>query len=611
MSAKIAETPKGKHSLDFSPIMKQFDLVCDVCIAGGGLAGISAALSAAREGAKVVLVQNRSRLGGNASSEIRMHPLGLNGGRFGQREGGVIEELKLENAARNPLLSWEVWDLMLYDKCVSEPNITLLLDTSVCGVLKSGDKIVSALARSDQKMSEYRIKAKIFVDASGDSRMAMEAGAEIMTGREGFDFKQEKHGNYDEVGTRQGSTIMFTSKLCEKPVEFKAPSWAKKITEKDLKHRGINKDNLACGYWWIELGGVYDAIRDSDILRQELLAIILGVWDYIKNSGKYPDAANRALDWIGMLPGRRDTVRVVGDKILTQQDIEGEWKKFDDSVAIGGWPMDDHPKGGFLDTNRPPCSQDHSIPYYNIPLSCTYAKGLDNLMMAGRNISCTHVAFTSTRVMCTSAAVGQAVGTAAAISALNNTTPRALRKNPKMLKALQQELLRNDQTIFGLKNEDSRDLARLAKITASSATEESSAENVISGSTHDFAKENKNRWLAPVNTKPWIKLEWDAPKKVSSVRIVFDSWHVMVTQSSVESYVRTIYKGAEPRLVKDYTITATLADGSQKVLAEVKDNYQKLRIHNFDAVNAKSITLSISATNGAQTVRVKEIRVEA
>ena len=595
----------------FDPIMRAEELECDVLVAGGGLAGVCAALSAARHGRKVILVQDRSRLGGNASAEVRMHPLGLNYHALGQREGGIIEELKLENAAKNLNLSWDVWDFMLYDKCVSEPNIRLIMDTSVCGAEMEGAKIKYVLARSDATMSQYRIKAKIFIDSTGDGRLALESGAEMMSGREGAAAFNEPLADYDDVGTRQGSTVMFVSKEHDRPMPFKAPSWAKKITEADLKHRNISRDNLGCGYWWIELGGVYDAIRDTDKLRFELLAVVMGVWDYIKNSGKFPEAANRAIENIGMLPGRRDTLRVVGDYVMTQHDIEGGWKNFDDAIAMGGWSMDDHPKEGFYATDKTPCRQDGRIPFYNIPLGVTCAKGIENLMMAGRNISCSHVAFTSTRVMCTCAAVGQAVGTAAAMCVEHGISPKKLRADKTLVKELQQKLLRDDQSIYGVKNEDPADLARLAKVTASNATEGSKPENVISGVTIDPPNVNENRWLAPVAEKPWIKLEWDSPQKISSVRLTFDSWYANLTQSSSDYQLRGMHRGPEPRIMRDYILTATDPSGNEKILADVSGNFQKLAVHNFDPVTAKSIKLQILASNGAITARVKEIRVEA
>jgi len=597
--------------VDFNPIMKNFTLECDVCVAGGGLAGVSAALASARKGSKTILIQDRSHLGGNASSEVRMHPLGVNAARLGQREGGIIEELKLENAANNLTLSWDVWDFMLYDKCVSEKNLTLFLDTSLVGVKKENRKIVSALARSDTKMSLYEISAKIFIDCTGDSRLALESGAEVMSGREGYDAFKEENARYDDIGTRQGSSIMFVSKMHDKEVPFKAPSWAKKITDEDLKFRGIPEHNLGYGYWWIELGGVYDAIRDADKLRLELLSIVMGVWDYIKNSGKYPSAKNRALDFIGMLPGRRDTFRIVGDYIMTGNDIEVGWEKFNDAIAVGGWSMDDHPKEGFYAKDRHPCRQDGRIPFYNIPFASIYSKDLDNLMMAGRNISCSHVAFTSTRVMSTCAAVGQAAGTAAALCVEKSISPRLVRSDAAMMKTLQQTLLRDDQTIIGIKNEDPRDLAKSAKVTASESIELSKPENVISALTIDLPNINNNRWLAPISSKPWLKLEWEKPLQISSIRVLFDSWHVNVTQSSLDDYLGSMHRGAEPRLAKDYNLTAILPDGSEKILVEVKNNIQKLRVHNFEKISAKAVRLDLLSTNGAINVRVKEIRVEA
>src|SRR5205085_908676 len=159
--------------------MTLVELNCDVLVAGGGLAGVLAAVSAARHGAKVVLVQDRSRLGGNSSSEIKMHVVGSNNhkGRPGWREGGLLEELRLDDAANNPQRCWELWDLLLYEKLVSEPNITLILDTTVCAAEVKDSRIRRALARCDKSEHLYRITAKLFADCSGDSRMALEAGA--------------------------------------------------------------------------------------------------------------------------------------------------------------------------------------------------------------------------------------------------------------------------------------------------------------------------------------------------------------------------------------------------------------------------------------------------
>ena len=608
---KKIQAPKDAKNLAGEFFMKRSDIKCDLLVAGGGLAGISAALSAARKGKKVVLVQDRSRLGGNSSSEIRMHPLGVNPERVGWREGGIIEELKLENAAHNPQLAWEMWDFILYDKCVSEPNLTLILDATLFKTETDGDKITAAWVRSDTTLQGYRIEADLYVDATGDCRLGMESGAEIMTGRDGVDAYGESLADFDEVGTRQGSTLMITSRLHDKPMPFVPPSWAKKITPEQMKFRSIKGDGLSYGYWWIELGGVYDAIRDNEMLRFELLSIVMGVWDYIKNSGKYEGVENRALETIGMVPGRRDTNRIRGEHLMTQHDIEGKWKDFDDSVAVGGWSMDDHPAKGFYASDRHPCRQKGHVPCYNIPFSSLYSNKVKNLMMAGRNISCSHVAFSSTRVMSTCAAVGQAVGTAAAICLDDKITPAQLRANPEKVKQLQQTLLRDDQTILGIKNTDPADLARSAKVTASESIADSAPENVISGITIDLPKQNKNRWVASAASKPWIKLEWSSPQKFSQVRFIFEPGNTALSQTGSDYLLKTMIRGPQPKIVREYQVTAVLEDGSEKVLADVKNNYQKLVVNKFDPVLAKALKVQVSATNGDPNVIIKEIRVEA
>ena len=614
--ARLPPLRKGGTHATYRPLggealMRQIDLNCDVLVAGGGLAGIAAALAAARRGKKVVLVQDRSRLGGNSSSEVRMHPLGVDPRKTGWREGGIIEELKLENACRNPALAWEMWDFILYDKVMSEPNIQLLLDTSVFRVETQGRKITRAWARSDATLSAYCIGAGIFVDATGDCRLGMEAGAPVFSGRETRATYGESLSDFDAEGTRQGSTLMITTREHDTPVPFKAPAWAKQITAEHLELRKVGSDGLGYGYWWVELGGVYDAIRESEHLRFELLSIVMGVWDYLKNSGKFPEAKNRALETIGMLPGRRDTFRLAGGHVMTQMDIEGDWEKFDDAVAVGGWSLDDHPAEGFWATDRKPCRQ---IPVksacYNIPFGCLYSKKITNLMMAGRNISASHVAFSSMRVMSTCAAVGQAVGTAAALCLDAGVTPAGLRADKAMVKCLQQELLRDNQTILGVRNEDARDFAPEARVTASESAGGSRPENVVTGIVLDKPGANEHRWLAPVAGGPWLMLEWEAPVRISQVRLTFDGGAGRLAQTGNAGILKTMARGAQPALVRDYSVVAILPDGSERALAGVSGNYQNLRVHGFAPVSAKAVRIKIAATNGDEHAIIKEVRVE-
>ncbi|MEZ5398990.1 MAG: FAD-dependent oxidoreductase [Bryobacteraceae bacterium] len=278
------------------PNMTLVDLDTDILIAGGGLAGVCAAVSAARHGAKVVLVQDRSRLGGNSSSEVKMHVVGANShkGRPGWRESGLLEEFRLDDAVNNPQWCWEMWDLLLYDKVVSEPNITLLLESTLFAAKKRGDSIEEVMVRCDKSEHVYRVKAKLFIDSTGDSRLGLEAGAEMRSGREARSEFNETLAPEKPDGETLGSSILFTSKLHRKKMPFRPPAWARKVTADSLRFRKIN--NWDYGYWWIEWGGDRDIIRDNELIRFELLSIVMGVWDHIKNSGLYPESDYYALD---------------------------------------------------------------------------------------------------------------------------------------------------------------------------------------------------------------------------------------------------------------------------------------------------------------------------
>jgi hypothetical protein len=336
------------------PHMTLVDLSCDVLVAGGGPAGVCAALAAARHGAKVVLVQDRSRLGGNSSSEVKMHVVGANNhtGRPGWREGGLIEELRLDDAANNPQRCWELWDLLLYDKLVSEPNVTLLLDSTVYAADVKNNHINKVMARCDKTEHLYRIHANLFLDCTGDSRLALESGATIRWGHESRNAFNEPLAWAQPTRETLGSSVLFTARDFGKPMPYKAPAWAREIEPKHLRFRGIS--SWEYGFWWIEWGGSMDTIKDNERIRFELLSIVTGVWDYIKNSGKYPSSANWAMDWVGMVPGKRESRRIEGDHILTQHDLMGLNGDFEDAVAIGGWGLDEHPPGGFDDTEKRP-----------------------------------------------------------------------------------------------------------------------------------------------------------------------------------------------------------------------------------------------------------------
>ena len=604
----------------FSPVERHMKLVrleADVLVAGGGLAGVCAAIAAARNGAKVVLVQDRSRLGGNSSSEVKMHVVGANQhtGRPGWREGGLIEELRLADAVNNPQRCFELWDLLLYDKVVSEPNITLLLETAIYSASTEGGRITEALARCDKSEHLYRIRAKAFCDCTGDSRLALEAGADMRTGREASSEYNESLAPETPDNRTLGSSILFTSRLYHRHMPFTAPSWARKITREQLVHRKI--DSWEYGYWWIEWGGDKDIIEDNERIRFELLSIVMGVWDYIKNSGDFPDSSFWAMDWIGMMPGKRGSRRLLGDHVLTQQNLMAG--SFPDAVAIGGWAMDAHPPEGFDRPDLPPNTTVRPPEVYDIPLRSLYSRNIANLLMAGRNISASYVAFTSARVMATCAVEGQAIGTAAAQCVAQGILPRELARDPRQVERLQQQLLRDDQTIKGKANRDAADVARSAEISASAEEGEAKARLVVDGFVRNIPDKHGDaaewhEWAAPVEEgKPaWIELSWGSPRRLRQVQITFDTgFKRQLTLSAQESQNVNLLRAPQPETVKDYRLIAHGADGGKYVLAEVKGNFQRLRRHTFEGVEVRSVRLEISATNGDRLARVFEIRCYA
>ena len=593
------------------PHLTLVELPCDVLVAGGGLAGVLAAVAAARHGARVVLAQDRSRLGGNSSSEVKMHVVGANchKGRPGWREGGLLEEFRLDDAVNNPQRSFEFWDLLLYDKVVSEPNITLLLDSVVFGAGTRDGRIEQVSVRCDKTEHLYRVTPRICCDCTGDSRLALEAGADMRSGREARSDFGESLAPLQADHHTLGSSILFTSRRYDRPMPFKPPKWARKVTKEQLKLRNTNAWEY--GYWWIEWGGNLSTIRDNERVRFELLSIVLGVWDYIKNSGNHPASANWAMDWIGMIPGKRGSRRINGDHVLTQHDLEGKTGDFADAVAIGGWPMDDHPPGGFDRADLPPAHQVHTKEVYNIPLRSLYSKNVGNLMMAGRNISASHVAFTSTRVMATCGVIGQAVGTAAALCARRGLTPRQLHDDPKRLAELQQTLLRDDQTIKNRRNDDPNDLARQARLEASNALEHAGPQLIVNGVTRDIPGQSINRWTTPMTPDgPWIELSWPRPQKIWEIQLTFDTgFQRELTLTAQDAINRGIIRAPQPETVRDYTIShRKAADGPLVELARVEGNHQRLNRHHFTPVEAQAIRIHIRATNGDKLVRLFEVR---
>lgn len=457
------------HVNESSRSLREIRLDCDLAICGGGLSGVCAAVTAAREELKVVLIQDRPVLGGNASSELRLWALGAtshmgNNNRWA-REGGVIDEIVVENLHRNPEGNPVLFDAVLLDLVYNERNITLLMDTAVSHLAMEDGEISSLNAFCSQNATLYDVHAPLFCDSSGDGILGYLSGADYRIGAESREEFGEQLAPDEFYGELLGHTIYFYTKDTGTPVDYVAPGFAMTDISRIPRAERIRATDSGCSFWWLEYGGRLDTIHDNHEIKKELLSVSYGIWDHIKNSGRFPEAANLTLEWVGLIPGKRESRRFEGDYMLRQQDVI-EQTVFDDAVSYGGWAVDLHPADGVY-SELPACNQYHSKGVYQIPWRCYYSRNIPNLFMTGRLISATHVAFGSTRVMMTGGHGGQAVGMGAAHCLREGCRPRNLLEKERFHR-LKRDLLRCGQFIPFADQEDPEDLAGRAEITASS-----------------------------------------------------------------------------------------------------------------------------------------------
>ncbi|CZS83282.1 unnamed protein product [Fusarium graminearum] len=436
------------------------NLDADLCVCGGGFAGTIAAIAAARNDVKVILIQDRPVLGGNASSEVRLWILGATSHMFNNnryaREGGLVDEILLENLYRNPEGNPLILDTILLEKVRLEPNIQLFLNTALVGCEKDGDRISSVSTFNSQSSLKFNIRAEQFIDCTGDGTLSFLAGAPFRIGAEKRDEFGELFAPSSEYGHLLGHSIYFYTKDVGKPVKFVAPSYALKDVETEIpRFKSFSTKEMGCNLWWIEYGGRLDTIHDTEEIKWELWKVVYGVWDYFKNSGRFPEAETLTLEW------------VVGPKMMVQQDIV-EQRFHSDAVSFGGWSLDLHPADGVF-SEVDGCTQWHSKGVYQIPFSSMVCSEIPNLMYGGRIISASHVAFASTRVMATCGANANALGIAASLCKKNTIDPVQLLQKAEM-KNFQLELMRFGQFIPGYKLDDEKDLIRSATKIEDSST---------------------------------------------------------------------------------------------------------------------------------------------
>ena len=565
--------------------MKSFQQVtidADFCVVGGGMAGVCAAVAAARHGAKTVLVQDRPMLGGNASSEIRMWICGAVG--INLKETGILEEIQLENMRYNPSRQYNIWDHILINFVQRQKNLTLLLNCSCDGVEMDGSRIKAVNAWQLTTQKQYTINAKFFADCSGDSVLRV-SGAEFRAGREARSEYNESHAPEVADNKTMGNSILIQTKHTNVHKPFEPLPFAHVFEEKGY-HRPISaRDN----FWWVETGGEQDTIADAEEIRDELAKIIFGVWDLTKNSSKGV-AKNFEIEWIGVLPGKRENIRYIGDHVLTQNDVEKQGK-FDDMIGYGGWSMDDHHPAAFYHPGAPTIFHPAPKPY-GIPYRSLYSKNIDNLFFAGRNISATHMAMSSTRVMGTCAILGQAAGTAAALAVRYNLSPRGIYE--EKITELQETLMDDDCWIpwHARKMSDLTQKATLSAEASYGIDPEVLRNGIDRGLDkkldQEITLEELQKNVPDAGLEPYrfvtdfgkaVEYRFEQPELITEARMVFDSNVRDMAIKRLECYYPENGWDVElpDTLIKEFSIQIqTVPGGEWQEVAYVEDNFQRL-----------------------------------
>lgn len=448
--------------------IKEVTITADLVICGAGLSGICTALQSARMGLKTILISNRPYFGGNASAELMIMIVGASGMQefnYNARETGVIEELFLENLYRNPDKNRYVWDGILLDKLQAEENLMLFANTCIDEVhMESDGRIRSVGGLQTTTETRFLFQAPLFVDDTGDGTVGYLAGAHYRYGREArAEFGERFAPETADNGVLPSTMVFFAHDLGH-PVKYTPPQFAKDFTKTDvLQYRIIPPDQFHQFQWFYELDGNMNQMDDFEQILEHHRELVYGVWDYIKNSGKY-DADNYAFSYISPIAGKRESRRLMGDYILTERDILQQ-KDFIDTVGHGGWSIDLHALEGFY--SKELINQHIYLKgIYQIPYRCAYSRNIENLFLQGRSISVTHVALGSVRTMATLSAMGQANAVAAFLCKKYGILPRQVGQHH--LEELQQRLLLADQYIVGKRYQEPANLAACATVSVSS-----------------------------------------------------------------------------------------------------------------------------------------------
>ena len=398
----------------------------DFVVVGGGISGMCAALAAARLGSKVALIQDRYVLGGNNSSEVRV---GL-GGQINVAPypslGYLLNEIGPDRIG-NARGAHHYQDDKKLRVILAEKNITLFLGYSVTAVEKEGDKITAVTAVEATNQNRIRITGSLFSDCTGDAHLAAMAGAECRMGRE----CQAEFGERLAPKEADGFTMGVS-------IEWYCEDWNTPCTFPDSREWGLELDEYTVepvhrANWYWEVGMRDDQVADAEKIRDYGMYVAYSTFSYCKNRYSKKEAWECThLTWVSHVSGKRESRRVVGDIILREQDLT-EAIPHEDATCTTTWRIDQHypdPRnaGKYPGEEWMSIGVLTPIDFYPLPYRCFYSKDIANLFMAGRNISVTHIALGSTRVMRTCGLIGEVVGMAASICTKRKVLPRDIYK---------------------------------------------------------------------------------------------------------------------------------------------------------------------------------------
>ena len=394
----------------------------DLVVVGGGMAGTCAALAAARSGLKTALIQNRPVLGGNNSSDVRVHLMGDLDKNFYPKLGRIVRELDNGDPGNGHANGKNYGDKRKLDVVGAEKNLHLFLNMHAYKVNKTGNRITSVVARHIEENRDVLFNGVLFADCTGDGTMAFLAGADYRMGRESREETGESLAPEQADQFTLGTSNLWASVVEDQPSTFPETPWALQFSDE------YHIDEPKSDWEWETGFGNFNTIYDAEALRDHNFRAIYGNWSYLKNN-KIEKYANNKLAWVAYIGGKRESRRIMGDYILSQMDAQGENGHQPDGYVTATWTIDLH----FPDKNNSQYFNGQEffaatthirVAPYTIPYRCLYSRNIDNLYMAGRNISATHVAFGSTRVMRTCGMMGEVVGYAAELAIKYNTTPR-------------------------------------------------------------------------------------------------------------------------------------------------------------------------------------------